>query len=223
MQSFGDTLVSNPEVNLKFISLSNQTCQDRAALVDVNSNKTLFYLFTVSVNKYGGSCNAIDDPYARVCVRNKIKSMNVKVFNLMLGENERFLIQHGSCECKCGLNESVCNSKQRWNHDECWCKCKELNDWCSCKDDYIWNPNTCDYECKKAHKVNEYVVFKNCSCEKCLFDKLVLAYEDEILNATEASIDEKKLTCKKNNCLIHTISLVIIYLLLLVVISIICC
>ena len=27
------------------------------------------------------------------------------------------------------LNESVCNSKQKWNHDECWCECKELDDW----------------------------------------------------------------------------------------------
>ena len=40
----------------------------------------------------------------------------------------RFLFQHELRECKCGLNESVCNSKQKWNHDECCCKCKESND-----------------------------------------------------------------------------------------------
>ena len=28
-----------------------------------------------------------------------------------------FIIQNESCECKCGLNESVCNSKQKWNVD----------------------------------------------------------------------------------------------------------
>ena len=45
----------------------------------------------------------------------------------MLGRNEtRFLVQHKSCEFKRTLNESVCNSQQKWNHDECSCECKEL-------------------------------------------------------------------------------------------------
>ena len=48
----------------------------------------------------------------------------------MLGVNEtKFLIQHESFECKCRLNESACNSKHKWNHDKCWCDCKELVDW----------------------------------------------------------------------------------------------
>ena len=57
-----------------------------------------------------GSSNTISDPYAQVCVSNKVKSMNVKVFDLMSRLNEtRFLVQHESCDCKCRLNESVCN------------------------------------------------------------------------------------------------------------------
>ena len=39
----------------------------------------------------------------------------------------RFLVQHQSCECKCRLNESVCNSKQKLKHDECWFECKEFD------------------------------------------------------------------------------------------------
>ena len=31
----------------------------------------------------------------------------------------RFIVQHGSCECISGLNQSVCTSKQKWNHNEC--------------------------------------------------------------------------------------------------------
>ena len=55
--------------------------------------------------------------------------MNEKVFNLMFGVNEtRVLVQHESCESKFRFNESVCNSKQKWNRDECWCDCKELDD-----------------------------------------------------------------------------------------------
>ena len=57
---------------------------------------------------------------------------------------------------------------------------------------------------------------------KTLLGKLVLACQDEKLNTTEASLDDKKVKCKKRNCLIPTISLVIICLLLLVVICISC-
>ena len=60
-----------------------------------------------------------DDPYARVCVPNKVKNMNTKVFNLMPGVNEtRFLDQYELCEYKCRLNESVSKSKQKRNHNE---------------------------------------------------------------------------------------------------------
>ena len=55
--------------------------------------------------------------------------MNLKVFNLMSQVNEeRFLVQHKSYECKCGLNESVSNSKQKWSHNKCRCDCKKLDD-----------------------------------------------------------------------------------------------
>ena len=63
----------------------------------------------------------------------------------MSGVNEtRFLVEHESCECKYGLNKSVCNSKQKWNHDECRCKCKVLDDLGFCKNDYMWNHCMCD-------------------------------------------------------------------------------
>ena len=38
------------------------------------------------------------------------------------------IVQHNSREPKCGLNESVCNSKQKQNCDECWSECKEVDD-----------------------------------------------------------------------------------------------
>ena len=50
---------------------------------------------------------------------------------------------------------------------------------------------------------------------------LILACEDEISNTTETSTDNKKVRYKKN-CLIYTISLVIISLSLLIFISISC-
>ena len=56
----------------------------------------------------------IDNPYASL-----YKNTNVQVFYLILGIKEtRFLVQDESCVSKCGLNESVCDSKKKWNHDE---------------------------------------------------------------------------------------------------------
>ena len=47
-------------------------------------------------------------------VPNKVKNMNVKGFNLISGLNQsKFLVQYESCNCKCGLNESVYNSNQK--------------------------------------------------------------------------------------------------------------
>lgn len=95
----------------KLVSSNNWPCQAKPAFVSINSNQPLYDLFTVSVNKYGGGiCNISDDPYASV-----------------------ILFQDESRECKCGFNESVCNSKQKWYQDECRCECKELDYWNYCK------------------------------------------------------------------------------------------
>ena len=84
-------------------------------------------------------------------------------------------------------------------------------------------PSTCDCECNKAYKVDKHLGTRNGSYGKLLTVKLVLEYEDEMLNTNAASLYDKIETCEKSNCLIHTISLVIIYLLLLAVVSIGCC
>ena len=115
------------------------------------------------------------------------------------------------------IDESVCSSNQKWNHDECWCDCKKIDDWGSHEKGCVWNPRTCDCKRIKICKINKYLDTKNCSCKKCLIVKLVLACENEILNTTETSHDDKKVTCEENICLIHTVSLVIICLLLLAV------
>ena len=62
-------------------------------------------------------------------------------------------------------------------------------------------------------------MLKNLSCEKRLIGKLVLECEDEMLNRTDTLVDDNIEACEKDNCFIHTISLVIICLLLLVVVS----
>ena len=119
--------------------------------------------------------------------------MTVKVFNLMSGLDEtRLLVQDNLFKCKCGLNQIVHNSKQKWNHGECRCKCKEFDNWRYCKNDYMWKSGMCDCEFNKTLRIDEYLDIKKCSCEKCLIAKLVLECEHEILNTTETSLDDKK-------------------------------
>ena len=60
------------------------------------------------------------------------------------------------------------------------------------------NPRTCDCELNKICKVDEYLDIKNCSCENRLFSKLTLECEDEILNAMETIIEDKNVSCEKN-------------------------
>ena len=98
-------------------------------MINVNSNEPVFYPFGIKTSKCSGICNNINDPYAKICVPNVIKDLNVKVFNLMSRTNEtRHIKWHETCKCKCRLDSSVCNNKQRWNNDKCQCECKELID-----------------------------------------------------------------------------------------------
>ena len=70
------------------ISLKNQECKVRPKIVNINSNHPIFYPFNIKVNKCSGNCNNISDPYARICVPDTIRKLNVKVFNLMSLSNE---------------------------------------------------------------------------------------------------------------------------------------
>ena len=40
--------------------------------------EALFYPCNVSVNKFSGSCNMLDDPMTKLCVPNIIKRVNIK-------------------------------------------------------------------------------------------------------------------------------------------------
>ena len=53
---------------MKCVSMSNELCQARLMLVDINSYEHLYYPLTVSVNKCSESCNTIDDPYAQIYI-----------------------------------------------------------------------------------------------------------------------------------------------------------
>ena len=150
----------------------NQKCKLRPEIVDINSNNPIFYPFSIKINKCSGNCNNINDPYARICVPDTVKDLNVKVFNLMTLTNEtRHLKWHETCECICRLEKIICNIKQRWNEAKFRCECKELIDNSECDKGFIWNPS--NFECDKSCSIGEYLDYSNCKCGTKLIDPLV--------------------------------------------------
>ena len=75
--------------SLSCISMSNQPWKARPKIINVNNNNnSIFYPFSIKTRKCSGNCNNISDPYARICVPDIVKDLNVKVFNLMSRTNE---------------------------------------------------------------------------------------------------------------------------------------
>ena len=143
--------------------MNNQECKVRPQIININSDELVFYPFSIKTSKFSGSCN--NDPYAKMCVPDVVKNLNVKVFNLMPRTNEKRHIKwHETCKCKCRLDPNVCNNKQRWNYGKCRCKCKELIDKGVRDKGFIWNPSNCECECDKSSDVGEYLDYENCKC-----------------------------------------------------------
>ena len=137
---------------LECVSINNQECKLRPKIVNVNSNEPIFYTFSIRT---------------KLCVPDIAKNLNIKVFNLMSRTNEtRHIAWHETCKCKCRLDESVCNNKQRWNEDKSRCECKELIDKGVCDKEFIWNSSNCECECDKSCDIGEYLDYENCKCRK---------------------------------------------------------
>ena len=136
----GSLILSNlvSTTSLNCISMNNQACKARHEIINVNSNNPIFYPFSIKTSKCSGNCNNINDPYAKICVPDVVKDLNVKVFNLMSRTNETKNIKwHETCKYQCRLDAVVCNNKQRWNKNECRSECKELIDKAVCDKDFI--------------------------------------------------------------------------------------
>ena len=71
-----DFFSSNPlNVNsLECISMNNQGCKTRTKIININNNESVFYRFSIKVNKCSGSWNNINDPYSKLCVPDVVKT-----------------------------------------------------------------------------------------------------------------------------------------------------
>ena len=85
MMLFGCSLSS---VNLlECVLMNNRECKARPEIVNVNSKEPVFSPFSIRASKCSGSCNNINDPYAKLCIPDVVKNLNTKVFNLISRTN----------------------------------------------------------------------------------------------------------------------------------------
>ena len=68
--------------------MDNKKGKIATKIIDISNNETLFYCFSISVNKCSGSCNNINNPYAKLFIYRVKRDINMKVFNLMSRTNE---------------------------------------------------------------------------------------------------------------------------------------
>ena len=175
--------------------MKNEACKVRPEIVNVNSNEAVFYPFNIKTSKFSGKCNSINNLYAKICVPDVVKNLNIKVFSLMSRTKEtRHTKWHETCKCKCRLDATVCDNKQRWNNYKCQYECKELINKDVCNKEYAWNPSNCECECDKSCDFGEYLDYENCKCRKRLADKLVEECNENIdkVKLTEIALSERK-------------------------------
>ena len=51
--------------SLECVSLNNQECKIRTEIINLNTNEPMFYPYSIKINRCQGSCNTINDPYAK--------------------------------------------------------------------------------------------------------------------------------------------------------------
>ena len=121
---------------------------------------------------------------------------------MLISNETRHTKCHEAFKCKCRLDASVCNNKQRWNDDKCRYECKELIDKGVCDKGSIWNPRNCECECDKSYDAGEYLDYENSKCRKKLVDKLIewSSAKECTENIDEIKIAEMALFEHGNKC-----------------------
>ena len=90
--SFSGSLASLAKVSdrTKFRSFNNQP--SKTTLADLNPDEynqgLRYYPFMINLNRYHGSCNALNDLSSKIYVPKKAEDLNINVFNMIIGIDE---------------------------------------------------------------------------------------------------------------------------------------
>ena len=100
------------------MSLDHEPCMIKPTLLHLNSVERNYYPFMISLNKCSGKCDSIDDLSTKIYIPSKTKDRNVEVFNMTTNKKEaKTMLKHISCDCKCKLNSTTCNSNKKVNNE----------------------------------------------------------------------------------------------------------
>ena len=201
--------------SLSYIQMNNKPCKARPEIIIISSNNPVFYPFSIKTSKCSGNCNNINNPYAKICVPDVVKDLNVKLFNLIPRTNEtKYIKWHETCKWECRLDVIVSDNKQRWNKNKCRCECKELIDKGVCDKDFIWNPN-CECDCNKLCDFSENLDYKNCVSKKRLVNKLVDECNEttDEVKLSKTALVENENNYKCNSCTVY----IVLYSLLFII------
>ena len=67
----------------------------RRTLFDLIPVELNYYPFMISLDKFSGICNSVDDISTKICVSSKTKDINIKVFNMITNINEsKTMVKH---------------------------------------------------------------------------------------------------------------------------------
>ena len=71
-------LSTSTSINLlSCISMNNQECKVRPQVFSLNRDEHVLFPFSIKRSKCNGSCNNINNPYAKLCVPYVVKNLNV--------------------------------------------------------------------------------------------------------------------------------------------------
>ena len=177
----------------------------------------MFYPFSIKVNKRCGSCNNINDPYAKLCVPDTIKNINVKVFILMSFSNQTKHIKwHKLVNANVDQMQvfvTINKDGMKINVGVNVEKNRVIKK--RCDKGFIWNASNCNCECDKSCDIGEYLDHKNCKCRRKIVDSLV---EECNKNIDDGTLNIS-LSDYKCNCFTLCIVLFVVFLVTSIVIS----
>ena len=98
----------------------------RPTLIDMNPVELKYYPLMIILNKCTGSWKVLSP---KIWVPKETKDMNVKAFNMITNNDEgKAMTEQISCDFKCKVNSTTCNSNQKWDNKTCQCECKDYHD-----------------------------------------------------------------------------------------------
>ena len=125
------------------------------------------------------------------------------------------MAKHVSQNSKCKLNNTACNSDQKWSNKTCQYECKNYR---TCKKDYNWNPSTCIYENDKYLKSIADTSVITCDEIISVMDIVSTKITNTITSDLSVNSDDKRVRYKTDCYILYTVLLAIVSLLIITII-----